>query len=247
MKLFSITVLLAHFALNGLAAETNVFLEAGIPAADREWRGADYRLAAATFAATQVSLPRFSEKQGKAVLDRLTSLENFSFHRNKTLPIDLRLSDYFNVLDGANAVLKSYLATRGQEFHQELAALMAFMLHAAALGVELAEEFVPTIPRDEKYAVRMDGLKKMNSGLTTTFVGVENSLAHQKFYSAEDLSLLLKAMSETLPRVKRVFPTDYRVELRKKLTAHRSSFKKKEDIRYIDEMLKELSRSQVSP
>ncbi|HMJ66510.1 MAG TPA: hypothetical protein VK615_14285, partial [Candidatus Binatia bacterium] len=93
----------------------------------------------------------------------------------------------------------------------------------------------------------MDGLKKMNSGLTTVFVGAENSLAEQKFYSADDLSLLLKAMSETLPRVRNAFSPDYRIELRKKLTSHKSSFKKKEDLRYIDEMLRELSRGQVSP
>jgi hypothetical protein len=249
MRVLTITLLLAHLAFNGLAAETNVFLEAGIPTADREWRGTDYRLAAATFAATKLPLPRFSDKHGKAVLARLTSLENFSFHRNRTLPIDARLSDYINLLDGANAVLKRYLATAGksQEFHKEIAALMSFMLQAAALGVELADEFVPTIPRDENYAVRMDGLKKMNSGLVTIYVGAENSLAEQRFYSAEDLSLLLKAMSETLPRVNRVFSADYRVELRKKLTSHKSSFKKKEDLRYIDEMLKELSRSQAPP
>jgi len=157
--------------------------------------------------------------------------------------------DYSSLLEGTGAILKRYLATttKGQEFHKEIAALMAFMLHTAALGVELADEFVPTIARDEKYAVRMDGIKKMNSGLTTIFVGAENSLAEQKFYSAEDLSLLLKAMSETLPRVKKAFSADYRVELRKKLTSHRTSFKKKEDIQHIDEMLKELSRGQVSP
>jgi len=249
MRSLAITVLLVHFAFNCLAAETNVFVEAGIPAPDREWRGADYRLAAATFAATTLPLPRSSEKDGKAVLDRLTSLENFSFHRNKTLPVDARMVDYSSLLEGTGAILKRYLATttKGQEFHKEIAALMAFMLHTAALGVELADEFVPTIARDEKYAVRMDGIKKMNSGLTTIFVGAENSLAEQKFYSAEDLSLLLKAMSETLPRVKRAFSADYRVELRKKLTSHKSSFKKKEDLRYIDEMLKELSRSQAPP
>jgi hypothetical protein len=155
--------------------------------------------------------------------------------------------DYSQLLEGTGAILTRYLATpgKGQEFHKEIAALMAFMLHTAALGVQLAEEFVPTIPRDDNYGVRMDGLKKMNSGLVTIFVGAENSLAERKFYSAEDLSLLLKAMSETLPRVKKAFSADYPVELRKKLTSHKSHFKSKEDIRYIDEMLKELSGGQV--
>jgi len=249
MRSLAITVLLVHFAFNCLAAETNVFVEAGIPAPDREWRGADYRIAAATFAATKLPLPRFSDKHGKAVLDRVTSVENFSFYRNKTLPVDPRMADYANLLEGAGAILKRYLATttKGREFHKELATLMAFILHAAAVGVELADEFIPTIPRDEKYPVRMDGLKKMNSGLVTMFVGAENSLAEQKFYSGEDLSLLLKALSEALPRVKKAFSADYRVELRKKLTSHKSSFKNKEDIRYIDEMLKELSPSQAPP
>jgi hypothetical protein len=41
----------------------------------------------------------------------------------------------------------------------------------------------------------MEGLRKMNEGLTTVFVGAEEMLAEQNGFSAEDLSILLDAMA----------------------------------------------------
>jgi hypothetical protein len=227
-----------------LAAEANVFVEAGVPATDREWTGTDYKLALATLATTKLSLPHFREKDGRAVLERMTAQENFSFHRNKTLPIEARMLDHVNLVQAMSAISKLYYeaANKGQDVHKEIAAVLAFTLQAAVPGMELVDEFLPTVPRDEKYAVRLDGLKKVKSGLTGMFVGAEASLGETKFYSAQDLSLLLETMAATLPRLKTALSAEYRNELRQKLKAHKLRFEAKGDLQRIDEMLKELGR-----
>jgi hypothetical protein len=124
--------------------------------------------------------------------------------------------------------------------HEETVRVIAFALQTSALGVELVDEFLPTIPKDDKYAVRMEGLKKLNSGLTIQFVGAERSLSERHFYSPEDLSLLLDAMSSTLPLLKRGFPPGYPAELRERLKSDRLIFTGEKDRKNIDRMLAEL-------
>lgn len=219
------------------------FVAAGLPATDREWLGSDYMLAAKLFTDGKVPLPRFSDTEGRAILERLTSTENLAFHRNKTLPLGPRLEDVLNLQHGANTISKLYLATAdsGGYAHTEVARLAAFLLHTSALAVELVDEFIPNIPKDEKYAVRMDGVKKMRSGVTTIFVGIELTLSERNVYSSDDLSGILEAMASTLPILKRAFSDAYRSELRLKLESHKLKFSHASDVARIKKMLEELS------
>ena len=219
------------------------FVEAGLPAISREWMGDDYVRAAEVLAAGKVQLPHLSDAQGRLLLQRLTATENLSFCRNRTLPLEQRLDGLFKLMGGSNAISKQYMAAanKGANVHTELAQQLAFLLRVAVLGVQLVDEFQPTIPKDEKYAVRMDGLKQIYSGLTTMFAGAETSLSEKKFYSAEDLSLLLTAMAETLPIVKKAFASDYKLELRKKLESRRAAFPQSEDAQKLQRMISELA------
>jgi hypothetical protein len=223
-------------------AEPSPFLAAGIPAPSREWHGSAYEQAAQILASGSVALPRLSDAQGAALLQRITSTANFSYHRIRDVPIQARIEDYVRLLQGTNSILKLYYeaAIEGQDFYTEMATLMAFLLHVSALGVELADELIPTIPQDDTYAARMEGLRRMNSGLTSVFVGAETTLTESHIYSPEDLSIVLDAMARTLPRIKKAFPPDYRIALRQKLQADKMKFTAPADIRNFDEMIREL-------
>jgi len=224
--------------------KTNSFLEAGIPAASREWLGSDYALTFQILSSGKVALPRFSEKDGAALLRRITSTENFSLQKNQTIPLQVRLGDYTNLLQGAGSLFKLYYSTsieKKQNLNTELSNLLAFMLHVSAQGIDLVEEFIPNIPKDDSYAARMEGVRKMYSGLTTVFVGAEVMLTEKNGLSSSDRSAVLDAMAITLPRNKKAFPQDYRIELRKKLEADRKYFSSPEDIQKIDTMLLELN------
>lgn len=118
--------------------------------------------------------------------------------------------------------------------------MLAFLLRTSAVGLDLTDEFLPTIPKDDKYATRMDGLKTVKSGLTTVFVGAEVSLTESNGFSSKDRSLLLEAMAATLPTLKRAFAPDYRVELQQKLRTDRAKFTDSNDVLRLDAMVREL-------
>jgi hypothetical protein len=246
----AVCVLFLVFGLaDGLAAQTaqnaasNPYLEAGIPASDREWHGADYARTSEILSAGKVALPRLSDPLGAAVLNRLTSTENFSLNRNRALPVEARLSDYLAIQQSANEVLNLYLATmlRGEaKVTAEMTQIVAFLLRVSALGIDLLDEFLPKIPKDESYAKRMEGLKQMYSGMSTQFQGAEVMLREMNVYSQAERSLLLDAMAGVLPVLKKAFSQDFRVELRKKLEDDRKLFQNSQDLERIQAMIRDL-------
>ncbi|HSS75233.1 MAG TPA: hypothetical protein VLV54_00670 [Thermoanaerobaculia bacterium] len=240
-SVLAIAILLSAHLPVAAMAETNPFLEAGIPAPTRPWTGPDYESTAEILTAGKVPLPTFSDPQGAALLQRMTSADNLSLQRDTSLPLSARMPDFLLVHSGASKLLSLYLAASEKGgYRPELARVTAFLLHSSAQGVDLAEEMMVAFPRDEKQTTRMEGLRKMNKGLTGVFVGAEQMLAEQNGFSTEDLSVLLNAMASTLPRLKKAFPPDVRIELRKKLEVDKARFKKDEDARRLDQMIGKL-------
>ena len=231
--------LAAFLPARSLVAQTNALVEAGFPATSREWAGDDYTQIAGLLADGKTPLPRLADAEGQAFIRRLTSTDNLSLYRNRSLPIGERLVGFSSLMGGVNAVAKQYLAAvgRGLDVHRELTAEFAFILRAAAVGVDLMKEFLPTVPHDDHYAARMQGVAQFKSGLTTMFAGAEVSLSEKDFYSSEDRSLLLAAMAETLPAINKIFAPDYRVELRRKLEGHRAAFPDDQDARHLQAMI----------
>ena len=247
MRPHQVVIVLALFAAASASAQVAKpasYLDAGIPAVTREWRGADYARTVQILSAGSIPLPLFSDPQGAALLHRLTATENFSFYRNRSLPIQVRLEDYFAFHQNVNSLVKLYYANLVRGAYSstaEIASLLAYLLRISAIGLDLTDEFLPTIPNDDRYAARMEGLRTMKSGLTTMFVGAEVTLTENNGFSPHDRSTLLEAMAATLPTIKKVFTSDYRVELRRKLEADRSKFSGAEDVRRIDTMVRELN------
>lgn len=241
----AVCVLLLVFSLApALAAQNaapNPYLEAGIPASDREWHGADYARTSEVLSAGKVALPRLSEPLGAALLNRFTSTDNFALHRNLSLPIEARLSDYLGVQHGTGSMLNLYLAAmaRQEKVTPEMVQLVAFSLHLSALGIDLIQELLPKIPKDESYETRMDGLKQMYSGISTQFQGAEAMLNELHIYSESERSFVLDAMATTLPVLKKAFSQDYQIELRKKFEDDRKLFQG-QDLERLQSMIREL-------
>jgi hypothetical protein len=243
MYLFRRAVVLLFVLLAGSAqAEVNRFLDAGIPAASRPWSGADYERTFKVLSSGSVPLPQWADRPGRAVLMRMTSPDNFSLHRNRSLPFQVRMEDYLKLQQNANAVGKLYLApaAKNNGSTKEVAQFLAFSLYLSEVGVELMDEFLPTIPKDDRYAARMNGVKQFYEGLTTVFVGAELALAKDKGLAGDDRSEILRAMAQTLPRVKKTFSPEYRVELARKLAKDKSEFADPKDLQRMDAMLSDL-------
>jgi hypothetical protein len=238
---------LAHFiclcaVLLVATAHGQKLVEAGFPALDREWNGKDYETVASLLKDGKVPLPTLATPEGQRFLQRLTSPENLSFARNKDLPIGARLGDFARLMVNANLILMRYVVVANQNVnvHAETTMQMCFALRIAETGVNLVEEFLPSLPKDDKYETRMAGLRKTYSGMTTLFGGAETSLGEATFYSPDDLSSLLQSMAEVLPTVKKAFPPEYRVELRKKLEGRKTAFPKEKDAANLQKMIGEI-------
>lgn len=233
-----IALMAMSFRTSG-AADTNKFVEAGIP----EWVGVDYARAAEVLASRRIELPRISDELGRALLLRMTSLDNLSLAHDASIPLASRMGDLEKALIGVNSIMDLYIdvANKGGKVDNELARLMAFMLHGTAAHLELIAEFVSTIPNFQNDQVRMDGLRKIYEGMTNVFLGAEVSLSEKNVYTADDLTLLLEAMDATLPTFKGAFSGAFREELRINLRADKARFDKADDVQHIDRMLAELS------
>ena len=245
-SLFCITLglLLASILPTLLHADEKALVEAGVPAISREWNGEDYTKVAGLFSTGKVPLPRYSDDQGRMFLQRLTAVENLSFCSDEKLPMDSRINDFLNVVSGASSILGQYVTAinKGTNTHAECAQMMAFTLRTAAVGVHLMNEMIPTFPKDDKYPVRMEGVRKTKNGLIGVFSGAEVSLSEKEVYDARDFSVLLDAMAETLPTLKTAFADGYKLELRQKLEADKPSFTQAKDAEDIRKMLGELEK-----
>lgn len=248
MKLCWLAFIFFVSLLTGTSADENPFIAAGIPASDRAWIGKDYADAFEAIHKGKSALPMLEDPQGNRVFLRLINEENFGLHKNKTLPVTQRLGDFLQLQQGFNSILKAYLAeaNKGKKLHAEMAAGTAFTLHIAALGVELANEFLATIPKDETYQIRVDGMRKANGGLIISFSAVETSLGETKFYSPDDIALILQAMHTTLPTLLSAFTPDYKLELTKKLTERKTQFTGK-DLSALEDMIKILGSKPANP
>jgi hypothetical protein len=238
----TIAIFLLAVATASAADNPDAYATANLPAMSREWHGADYQAVAAAIEKGEIALPRFSTESGATLLRKITSLDNLTLASSNTLPFESRFQEVLVLLPAANSIMMAYVkpANKGEKVNAELAAMLAFILHAASAQAILVDEYLPTIPHDDKYATRMEGLKRVGSGLTNIFLGATASLSERPFYSTDDISLLLQAMADTLPAYKNYFAPDFRSELHGKLNTHRKAATKPNDIKNLDLMLAEL-------
>jgi hypothetical protein len=133
-SVLAIAILLAAPLAVAAVAETNPFLEAGIPAASRSWTGPDYERTLEILVAGKVPLPSFADPQGAALLRRMTSTDNLSLQRDKSVPLSARLLDFLQVQQGAGRLLSLYAGAKEGGYRPELACIAAFVLHSSARG-----------------------------------------------------------------------------------------------------------------
>jgi hypothetical protein len=220
-----------------------------LPASNREWTGDDYERVSGALAAGEIELPRFRDPKGATLLKRIASVQNLAPLREQSQPIRARFGEFLKVLPSVNSIMRQYLvaANNGEMVHEELASVLGYVIRVGAIGVELTDELLPTLPRDEKYPVRMEGLKKVRSGMMTAFQGAEVSLSERHVYTPKDLSVILQAMSASLPTAKSTFSPEFSRELKQKLQRHRTSFRSDSDRKAIDAMIRELDAPAPRP
>jgi len=184
------------------------YVTQGLPSYDRPWVGQDLTVVAAKLKALAADnpqqLPRRGSDKSGAVFARLVADDNLAFFRNRSLPLSSRFPDGLAYFQSQNEILKSYAGAldRGKVSGDDVIDLLAAELSTVQAVLELVDEFMPTIPKDDgKYEVRMHGLQTMRQGLATMVSGVLTALTESQVYGVETRLRLLARCLDTFPHI----------------------------------------------
>lgn len=234
------------FLFCGVATADIDYLAGGMPKAENVWQPADYLQAYSLLAKEKLPLPQATSKDSAKFFERMVNEENLKQLEDKSVVFAVRMQNYFAIQDQANNLLKLYLSAHNEgrvKAPYELVRLMSFLLHLGTIGINLTNEFLPQIPRDESYEVRLEGIKRMRAGLGRIFAGLEQSLSEKNVYGPDDLSLLLQAMKRELPHYLPMFETGFSGVLVKKLQVRAQDFSRPEDTQALQFMIQELEKA----
>lgn len=195
------------------------YIEAGLPAHDRNWSGGDMTRAATILMAIAQTdmghLPRYRSQLSGAAFERLTANENLDMYRDRRLPLEQRLPDALSFMQSGNQILSLYLAAFGQQAvgDSELVELAGAQLRLSVVMIALVNEFLPTLDKDDPtYPVRMNGLRQMKGGLATIVAGSLQTLTESHAYRTSELKRLVGYMQRTFPDILPELPEGSRTE-----------------------------------
>lgn len=180
------------------------FIEAGVPATDREWTADDYqRLAGVLGNVAKDSprkLPRFESKNSDAIMRRLVNAENFHVLHDRNLTLNMRLSQGMMLLQASSALATVYLeaTNKGESFDRELVELMAFIAKASVELWTLIDEFLATLSPEERTS-RAGSLGTIRSGSAQVVQGSLTSFTERNVYRSSELSRFATLLAPVFP------------------------------------------------
>jgi len=178
-------------------------IEFGAPSIEKDWSPQDYT----TFDAylgeiAQNAYPRLSSDRSKDIFTKVYTSVNQSVLTGESLDINQRMALALSLQQNFIAVVGKYLNAhnKGNDYSMELAHLLGGMLVCSDKTIVLAKEIIPTIdPERADYAVRMQGVEQMKSGLATQLDGTIVSLQETQTYSDEERVILAEYLVNVSP------------------------------------------------
>jgi hypothetical protein len=194
------------------------YSELGVPACDREWSGYDMARAQQALARLarreRQSLPRFESERSGAVFARMTARDNLNLYKNRSLPLDARISQLLMHFRATNGIIGLYLsaAKAGESYNCEMVECFNSQKRASVLLFDLADELMLTLDKsDPASARRMVELKSVK-GRTAELDMDSLQWLHEPF-DAGTHARLIETMIEIGPRIAPELPLAFRQEL----------------------------------
>lgn len=216
------TTTLASVGDQSLIADQYITL--GMPSYDRTWVGQDMATVASKLQVlartAPEQLPRFNSSRSGPMFARIVARDNLDFFRARSLPLASRFPQALDYIDSLNAISKLYMSAfvAKKVTGDELVELMGAELRAAQVELELVDEFLPTLSKDDpKYPVRMEGLANMRQGLATVVVGNITTLTEARVYDAATRLKLVGYCRETFPSILSKLSAPSRAEVLRRL------------------------------
>jgi hypothetical protein len=200
------------------------YIRLGLPAYDRVWFGNDMARVQKVLASLAQEdyrhFPRYKSKRSGDVFARLTSPQNLELFRDRSLPLEARFPQVLNHVQATNQIFKLYVSgfVKNEIADSELVELMAAQYRSSVVMLELVDEFLPTIKKDDPtYQVRMHGLEKVKLGLAGVVSGGLQTLTERENYRKSELVRLVGYMQESFPLLVPRLPPGARTETMQEL------------------------------
>ncbi|MBN9521123.1 hypothetical protein J0H58_21820 [bacterium] len=140
----------------------------------------------------------------------MTATENLDGLRNRGTTIGVRFPLAISHFQATNQILKLYLGVfvKGEVRDSEMVELVGSQLRATVVALDLVDEFIPTLDKDDPtYSNRMRGLERIRGGLGGVVAGSLQTLTERETHRADERARLVGYMEATLPRlVPRLLP-----------------------------------------
>lgn len=224
------------------ADQPSAYVKAGMPSPSRVWLGEDYAQAVSVLKANTVSLPRFSDGDGAAILNRMTATENLERCRDQSSPSVAGIDNCRVIVTSVQELLTLYIAALPPNSEQQSApeeiALAAYALRIGGAIVEALHSVPLALIKDEaQFAAQRAALDARAAGVFLDYT----AMLGMKDGTTADKSVILKAMSDTFGTYKRVFSSDDQRKLARKLADARASFTSAEDRSRLNDMIARLT------
>jgi hypothetical protein len=195
---------------------TEEYVHLGLPAPDKAWSADDMAKAAEVLGAIAQQgyqhLPRYKSKRSGEMFARLTSPQNLDFFKNRSLPLGSRMPPLLDFGQANTHIFKLYLPgfVNKEIRDTEIVELWGAQLRSTTMMLELLDEFLPTITKDDpKYQVRMRGLDRVKRGLAEVVAGGLQTLTERATYRTRELVKLIGFEEVSFPLiVPRLLPAD---------------------------------------
>lgn len=213
------------------------------PDLNHSWGSADYEQVVKLFSSGEAELLKIDNPLQKKIFDKLVATENLEPSKDHSIGINDRLQEFVRISKSNAEILKLYgmALNKGENFGPEGARLLAFSLRLSRAMIYIMDEFLPSVPRDQGYMARLIGKEQMRLGIIQQLSGAVGSLADRKTYSESDLALLLGALSETIPDLKKLCTAEMRDELKRLVFESRGQFRKPADQKNAEKILTSLA------
>ena len=128
-------------------------------------------------------LPRFESAKSGKMFARLAAPADSSFYRRRSLSLGVRLPEALERFQASGALFELYLSAFAakQVAGADLIELIGALLRNCVIVVEMVDELVATLPKDDPgYQERMAGLDQMRGGLAEVLSGAITGLTEEE-------------------------------------------------------------------
>jgi hypothetical protein len=181
---------------------------AGVPAPDKKWSREELKKAATALAALAAkdpgSLPRFRSERSGEIFARLADVDLLTPLKDRSVPIAKRMPAILEIIEPGNQIFMLYIAARQRNAvaDGEVVEMSGYMLRVVVVGVQLNDEFAPTLDRnDATFMTRLGGLERSKRGMATMLIGTLQIFRDTNSVGPEQRKRLLEYIRETFPPI----------------------------------------------